>query len=201
MAMRVWIVSGLIVAAVVAGILAFGDGSRPEPEAPPTTLPPSPLTEQEVRTYLTVWPRINEVLGTVARAMGNPGGSGMNQRELGVRVRAAVDVILADHHLTQETWRMLRRRVEHAVDVVRWRTETAGRNKDLDQKILEKQKLLELAEGRSRKLLEADIQALQERRVDGGPALLQRDVELVRSFWRDLDAIAPARGSPSKKQK
>jgi len=201
MVMRVWVVSGLIVAAVVAGILVFSDGSRPEIDTPRTQpTAPSPLTEQEVRTYLTVWPQINEVLGVAVKAMGDPGAPGVNKKDLGERVRAAVEAILAQHHLNTETWGLLRRRVEHAVDVVRWRSETKGRNADLDGKILEKQRLLELAEGRSKKLLEADIEALQAQRVAGGPVLLQRDVELVQSFWRDLDAIAPTRGSPSKKQ-
>jgi len=86
MVMRVWVVSGLIVAAVVAGILVFSDGSRPEIDTPRTQpAAPSPLTEQEVRTYLTVWPQINEVLGVAVKAMGDPGAPGVNKKELGER--------------------------------------------------------------------------------------------------------------------
>ncbi|MHC4135867.1 MAG: hypothetical protein ACYTDU_11840 [Planctomycetota bacterium] len=196
--MRVWMVSGLVVALVVAGILVFGGGSSPDTEASPKRPPaPSPLTEQEVRTYIAVWPRINEVLASAIPVMAQ---GGVNEKELGQRVQAAVDAILVNHHLTQETWAKLQRRVEHAVDVVRWRAEAAGRNTDLDAQIQQKQALLELAKGKSRELLEADIKALEEKRVDKGPALLRRDVELVKSFWHDLNRITPARGSPPKKR-
>ena len=161
---------------------------------------PSPLTEDEVRAYIAVWPQINQVLAATLRPMdpGRPGG--VSQEELGQQVRAAVDAILLDHHLSQEGWAKLRRRVEHAVDIVRWRSESKERNAELDTRIQQKQALLELADGTAKEMLERDIAELEEQRVAKGPPLLRRDVDLVKSFWRDLDKITPARGSPPKKK-
>jgi hypothetical protein len=203
MRVRGWVVSGLIVAVVTAVILVLGGGS-PEvgpPKRPGQPQAPSPLSEQEVRTYLAVWPQINQVLAATLGPMGQRHETGLDEAELGRQVRAAVDAILLDHHLSQEGWSKLRNRVEHAVDVVRWRDEAKERNAGLDSRIQQKEALLELAEGKAKELLQKDIAALKEQRVAKGPPLLQRDVDLVRSFWADLDRITPARGSPPKDQK
>jgi hypothetical protein len=203
MRVRAWIVSGLLMAVVVAVVLAFwGDSPRAEP-ARPRGQPqaPSPLSEQEVRTYLAVWPQLNQVLAATLRPMGERHKTGLDEEELGRQVRAARDAILLDHHLSLEGWTKLANRVEHAVDVVRWRDEAKERNASLDAQIQQKEALLELTEGNQRELLKKDIAALEEKRVDQGPPLLQHDVELVRSFWADLDRITPARGSPPKDQK
>jgi hypothetical protein len=140
------------------------------------------------------------VLSATLRPMSQRDQGGVSQEELGRQVRAAVDAILLDHHLSQEGWAKLSRRVEHAVDVVRWRSESQERNADLDAQIQQKQALLDLAEGQAKAMLEADIAGLEEQRVANGPPLLRRDVELVKSFWKDLDKITPARGSPPKKK-
>ncbi|MHC4818396.1 MAG: hypothetical protein ACYTF8_10110 [Planctomycetota bacterium] len=199
--MRVWAISGLFVALLVAGILVFSDGPEPEIDrTPKRPAAPSPLTEKEVRTYIAVWPRINQVMAAAIPAMAPGADGGVDREELGRQVRAAIAVVLENNHLTQEGWNKLARRVEHAVDVVRWRAESAGRNADLDSQIQQKEALLQLAKGNARQPIEADIEALKEQRVDTGPALLRRDVELVKSFWNDLDRIAPARGSPPRKK-
>jgi hypothetical protein len=201
MGVRVWVASGLLVAGVVAGILAFGGsspGGGPKPRARPSA--PSPLAEQEVRTYLAVWPQINQVLAATLGPMSQQHKGSVDPQELGRQVRAAIDALLLEHHLSQDTWAKLRQRVEHAVDVVRWREETEGRHADLDAQIQQKQALLEHAKGKAKEMLEADIATLKERRVAEGPPLLQRDVDLVKSFWKDLDRITPARGSPPKKK-
>lgn len=199
--MRVWAVSGLIVALLVAGILVFTGGREPDPDrSPKRPPPPSPLTEQEVRTYIAVWPRIRQVMEAALPHMAPGDQAGVDRAELGRQVRAAVDVILENNHLTQEGWTRLARRVEHAVDVVRWRAEAKGRNADLDTRIQRKEELLAMAKGNARQPIEADIQALKEQRVDKGPRLLQRDVDLVKGFWHDLDRIVPARGSPPRKK-
>jgi len=201
MGVRVWVVSGLLVAAVVAGILAFrgsSPGGDPKPRARPAA--PSPLTEQEIRTYIAVWPQINRVLAATLRPMSERHQGGPDQEELGRRVRAAIDAILLDDHLSREAWAKLRRRVEHAVDVVRWRAESERRNADLETQIQQKEDLLELADGTAQAMLEADIAALKEKQVAKGPPLLRRDVDLIKSFWKDLDRITPARGSPPRKK-
>jgi hypothetical protein len=198
---RVWAVSGLFVALLVAGILVFTGGDAPEPDRSPKRPPaPSPLTEQEVRTYIAVWPQINQVMAAALPAMAPGSETGVDRAELGRQVRAAIAVVLENNHLTQEGWTRLARRVEHAVDVVRWRAEAKGRNADLDAQIQQKEELLVLAKGNARQPIEADIKALKEQRVDTGPRLLKHDVELVKGFWHDLDRIAPARGSPPRKK-
>lgn len=197
--MRVWVISGLLVTVLVVLVLVLTRDSAPEPRRPQRPPAPSPLTEQEVRTYIAVWPQINAVLAAAVPAMA-PGSEGVDRAELGRQVRAAIGVILENHHLTQESWSTLSRRVEHAVDVVRWRTEAATRNADLDTKIQQKEELLRLAKGKAREPIEADIRALKAQRADEGPALLKRDVDLVKGFWSDLDRIAPARGSPPQRK-
>lgn len=193
-------ISGLCVAVVVAAVLVFTKSPEPDPRRPQRPPPPSPLTEQEVRTYIAVWPRINEILAAALGPMA-PGSEGVDREELGRQIRAAIAVILENHHLTQEGWHKLSRRVEYAVDVVRWRAEAAGRNAELDTKIQQKEELLRLAKDEQREALEADIQSLQAQRRDPGPALRQPDVDLVKSFWSDLDRIVPTRGSPRKDEK
>jgi hypothetical protein len=198
---RVWAISGLLVALVVAGILVFRDGPSPKPDPAPQGRPavPSPLTEQEVRTYIAVWPQLNRIMADVVLKM-DPGRGGVNEEEMGRQAQAATEVVLVDHHLTHETWILLRRRVEHAVDVVRWREEGTERNTRLDAQIQQKESLLRLAKEESRAALEADIEALKAQRADLGPVLSQHDVALVKSFWKDLDRIVPPRGSPRKKR-
>ncbi len=196
--MRAWVFSGLFVAVVVAAVLILTKKPEPEPDRPKRPPAPSPLTEQEVRTYIAVGPQIYAVLAGAVPEMA-PGSEGVGREELGRQIRAAVGVILENNHLTQESWHKLSRRVEHAVDVVRWRAEAEARNADLDTRIQQKEALLRLAKGNARQPIEADIQALKDQRTDEGPPLRKRDVELVKSFWSDLDRIAPARGSPPKK--
>lgn len=192
-------ISGLLVTVLVVLVLVLTKSSEPEPRRPERPPAPSPLTEQEVRTYIAVGPQIYAVLAAAVPELA-PGSEGVDRAELGRQIRAAVGVILENNHLTHESWNRLSRRVEHAVDVVRWRAEAQERNADLDARIQQKEALLRFAKGKARQPIEADIQALKDQRADEGPALLKRDVDLVRSFWSDLERIVPARGSPPKKQ-
>ncbi|MHC4549619.1 MAG: hypothetical protein ACYTEZ_12675 [Planctomycetota bacterium] len=200
---RVWIVSALVVAAVVAGILIFTGGETPtggRRKGPP---PPSPLMEAEVRTYIAIQPKLLSALYQIAeevQAQRVERGGSFDQEYFARRSQAVRDAILAEHHVTPESWDRLRRRVEYAVDVLRWGDEAKQRNADLDVRIEQKEGLLELTTGKQRELLEADLEALRRQRAGEGPPLLPRDVELIKSFWSDLAQLAPRRGAPPKKE-
>ncbi len=195
--MRVWLFSALVVGAVVAGILIFdSDGPAGENGGKTAPAPPSRLSEKEVQTYLKVFPEVQAKLGEIAQDVmvrWSEEDAYPEDEEANRRAQSIVDVVLSKHHLNRKTFNLLRRRVEYAVDVVRWGEEADARNATLDGKIADREGLLEMAEEGTemRKQLEADLDQLRGQRASAGPPLHDEDRQLLRRYWNELNQVAP----------
>jgi len=195
---RVWIVSFLLVAGVVAGVLHVTRGDEPTKEPPPRAAPPrTPLQEGEVRAYLTVMPAVNAQNQANAAEFADiwqKTGQYPNDPAMAMRHRAAVETILQKHGYTTGTFQRLRERVEVVVDILRWESDATNREAEFDRRIKEREEMLESATGAVRTQIERDLAQLKERRKAAPPPLHESDRELVTRFWAQLDPLAPRVG-------
>jgi hypothetical protein len=199
---RVWLTCALATAAVVAAILVVTGRPDAKADGPGPPKPPPPLSEQEVRTYIEIQPQVRKMLGDLAmeyqreRVM-NDGN--VDDAAFQVRSQALVDALLERRHLTRETWDMVRRRVEYAVDVVRSGPELLQARPEIEEKIALKRALLaKLALEEERAMVEKEIKDLEALLEGQGPPLLDQDRDLIRQYWRALDEAVPPRGPPKK---
>jgi hypothetical protein len=202
---RVWLTCALATAVVVAAILVVTSKPAAKADDPAPPKPPSRLSEQEIRTYIEMQPEITRVLGEIVmefqreRVM-NEGNA--DEAAFKVKSQSAVDALLERRHLTRETWDVLRRRVEYAVDVVRSGTELEEARPEIEEKIGMKKALLpKLAREDERAMVEKEIKDLEALLEGRGPPLLDEDRDLLRQYWRSLDAAVPPRGPPTKSKK
>jgi hypothetical protein len=199
---RVWLTCALATAAVVVAVLLVTDRPDAEADGPPARRPASPLSEQEVRTYLEVMPRYTEVTGRVAleyqrQRQLNPGKP--DTGALAARVGGEIDALLEKRHLTRETWRTLEQRVEYVVNAVRGRQQFDEERAGMEERLAMKKALLGKLAPNDRAGVEEEIRNLETLLKEGGPPVLEQDVALVRQFWAALDAVVPTRGPPRKK--
>jgi hypothetical protein len=200
---RIWLVCALAVAGVVGLVLwlTAEDAVKPKPRRQP---PYSPLSEQEVRAYLEVSPRMIQLLGKAAEA--HVRRMAENRKEVpdpegDLQMQAEIDALLERNHLTRETWRRLSQRIEYAVNVVRGEAELEKSRAEIEEGIrLKKDLLTTLKEPEARKSVEAEIRAVEARLAGEGPLLAEQDRELIRGYWRDLDATVPHTGAPPKRE-
>jgi len=197
---RVWVVSGVLVAIAVAVYLGVTGEDPPRREGKPLPAPTRPLSEAEIRTYLKVWPKLNETLMGVAMRETQRKERGVSDPEAAAAAQAAIDAVFAKHHQTRASWQVLSQRIRYVVERVRWANDTETRNADLDKKIAEKEALLEPATDKGRALLEKDLETLREARAFQPPPIPASDLSLVKSFWADLDRHVPVTGTPRKRQ-
>ena len=193
-----WIVSILVVGAVVAAVLY----ATREDDVPPGTGPkaaplPAALTEHEVQSYLAVWPEVN------AQGQANANefvkiweatGKYPDDPAMGLRHRAAVEAILQKHGYTTGTFEVMRKRVERVVDVLRWEQDAPARQAEIDRRIREKEALRESLSGETRAQVEREIEQLKAQRDAGAPGLREKDRELATKYWERLDRIVPRLG-------
>ncbi len=197
---RVWLTCALVAAAVVAVVLVLT--SRPDAVAdgPKAPQAPPPLSEQEVRAYIDVMPQIQRMLGDIAVEFEIARRAGpVDAEAFGEKAQAQVDALLEKRHLTREMWERLSRRVEYGINAVRaaglLESERAGME---ERKRLKQELLKSLAREDERKLVEKEIREIEALLEGGGPALSDADRELLRQYWKPLDAAAPQVGPPPK---
>jgi chromosome segregation ATPase len=202
--MRPWIVSAVVVAIVAAGAIVFFDnggedggnktgGKRPVARQPA----PAPLTESEVRKYLEVMPQLNEMLGRIAREYEERRRAGQADEAFGTYSQQRITELLAQCHVTREQFDRLRRRVEGVVDAIREEKQLEARREELDRKIAEKKRHLEMVKDeKTRELLENDIAEFKRQQEMPAPPIRPADRELVKSFWRDLEKAVPRTAPP-----
>jgi len=196
--LRVWIVSGLVVALVVTAILYFTGDPAPGDTGPAARRPPSKaLTEAEVRRYLEIWPGINAILQKVAEQY-------IRQRtkeyEPKIDASGYVSDYLFQHNMTMADWDRLKDRVEYVVFAIRYRENRGEVDAGIRERIRQKETLLKAATGEMRKKLEADLEEERAKLEREPPPAHPEDLELVRSFWADLDPLVPEHGAPRRKQ-
>ncbi|MGH7163574.1 MAG: hypothetical protein ACREID_08820 [Planctomycetota bacterium] len=179
--MRAWVSSALAVGvAVAAYLLLTGDEPRSPGAPPPAAVP---LKEREVRDYLAVFPEFYARLGKAAQEF-DPARAPESQESYVADLARRHNMTVADLH-------RLRRRVEHAVESVRWDRSAGTRQANVRAAIQEKQILFDTAKGKTKETLQADLARLKAQLDAPGPAAPEADKELVRRFWTDLDALAP----------
>jgi len=201
---RVWLVCAIVVAAVVAAVLLLtSDGGEPQ-AGPRRPKPPSQLAESELRLYIDVTEEVMNVFRKyadlhTAEMIATQGN--VDEEALGRKSQVEIDTLLEKYHLTRETWRALSDRVEYAVNVIRAEETAPARVAEIEEQIALKRELLsKVTDPRDRAMIEEEIRAAEAQLSAGTMPLLDRDKELIRQYWRDLDRLAPRRGAPPKPQ-
>jgi len=201
---RVWLVSALVVAAVVALVLYFTSDVKTPHDGPHKLKPPSPLREADVRLYVDVMEEMMNLFRKyadmhTAEMIATQGN--VDEEALGQKSQVEFDTLLEKYHLTRATWKALSDRVEYAVNVVRAEETAETRKAEIEEQIALKQELLsKVTDPEDRATIEVEIRAAQAQLEAGTLPLLDRDKELIRQYWRDLDRLAPRRGAPPKPQ-
>jgi hypothetical protein len=199
--MRPWIVSAVVVAIVAGAVIYFLDrddettrgGKRPVAQQPRR----APLTEAEVRKYLEVMPQLNDMLGRIAREYEQLRLAGKTNEALGTYSQQRINELLAQCHVSRESFDRLRRRVEGVVDALVKEKQLAARREELDRKIAEKEQHLAMVKDeKTRELLQNDIAEYKRQREMPAPTIAPADRELVKSFWRDLEKAVPPTAPP-----
>lgn len=179
--LRVWVTSALLVAIAVGAVLYFTSGPDPEPPPPrPLRFVPDPLAEWEVRRYLEVFPELDRLLKEHASRLEDATG--------------AVHDLLARRSMTPGDWDVLWRRVEDAVNRVRAVDDWPQGSERLRETIAQRERMLADAQGATKEQLTKDVAFLKEALERGPPPVHPKELELLRSFWNDLDRIVPTVG-------
>ena len=199
---RVWLTCAVVTAAVVAVVLVLTNRPAAEADGPRAPKAPPPLSEQEVRAYIDINPQITHILGDVARrfqATRRPGDA--TDDALGMQAQAQVAALLERRHLSPEAWERLQRRVEYAINAVRAQDQLENERGAMEERKRMKEALLgNLAREDEKEMVRKEIAELEALLEGRGPALSDRDRELIRQYWKALDAAAPGVGPPQKPQ-
>jgi hypothetical protein len=181
---------------VVAVALVLTNRPPAEANGPKGPRAPAALTEQEVRAYIEIAPDIQRKLGDVAAQYEIARRQGQVDAEaLGMQAAAHVDALLERRHLTRESWERLSKRVEYAVNAVRAAEELERERPGMEERLhLKKELLKRLAREDERKRVEQEIRELEALLEGGGPLLLDQDRELIRQYWKAVNAAAPQVG-------
>lgn len=191
---RVWLTCALAAAAVVAVVLVLTSRPAAEADGPKAPRAPAPLSEQEVRTYIIVMPQLTNLLRDIAVKFQIARRAGPVDPDA-FGGEAEVDALLERHHLTRETWQQLSRRVEYGVNAVRAADQLEGERDGMEErKRLKEALLVKLAREDERKEVEKEIREIEALLEGGGPPLSEEDRELIRQYWKALDAAAPQVG-------
>lgn len=210
--MRPWIVSFVVVALCVGTVLwvwrddaADRRAREPVPGAGSDT-PAGParpiLTENDVRAYLDVYARVQDSLGRSVQEAARS-GQAMDGERFGAEMSANVASWLKPYHLSLADWDGLRERVGFVVDCERWERDRPERERQLRETIETKKAALEAATtDTERETLRREIERFEGQFGAKAGPVADADLELVRSFWAELDRVAPRtalqRGSGSR---
>jgi len=182
--LRAWIVSFLLVAAVVAATLWYlgrrDEGSKPVGPPPVRQV----LDVRSVEDYIRIQPEIDRILqrSIADGSISTPEGGAAN--------RDAVYAVLRKHGYDEGSWDRARRRVEDAVVALRADKQRPERLAEIDREIGVKVAALDGASDSVREQLEKDLarlRAMKDERV----AIHEADRAIMERYWTDLDRIAP----------
>lgn len=179
--LRVWVLSALLVGAVVAGFLYFEPGGGTEGRR--TAPPPKDLTDREIRVYIAVFTPLYAQLHQVAVdfAQGRPTAD----------TQALVDRLARENKVTRDELEEIRNRVNGAVEAIRWEMGYKEWKARLEAEIEEKRRQAAMTGGDTRKVLDADLRQLEGMRDAKGPWISERSRVLVQSYWAQLDSLVP----------
>jgi hypothetical protein len=196
---RVWLTCFVVTALVVGGVIVF-QNRAPKADGAQLREAPTPLTEDEIRTYIAVMPEIQRILqdvGAEVQAERRRTGGQFDEAAFGVKSRSAVDALLEKYHLTEETWDKLSKRVEYVVEAIRFVEEREEARPRIEEQITMKKALLaNLGKKEDRDQLEKEIEGLEKSLTYEGPPVRQADIDLARQYWRTLDPACPRRTPP-----
>lgn len=181
---RPWIVSFVLVALVVAGILYFTqDSGEPGGPAEPKTEPTKAqsLTTNDVLKYLEVYPEVDSAMFAIAQ-------SGNRDPQA---VPTAIRPILAKHSLSMESWNQLWRRVEDVVNSIRAEQSNPERLQKINRILDSKRSALAATDGELKKRIEQDIKGLEAERDREIVKIHPTDREVVMRYWDQLNRMAP----------
>ena len=196
--MRPWMLSLIATVLVVGGALALypRDRERPPGGRRPTVPGALPLTEADVRTFIEVQPRmLNIFRGASAHVVAMlKNGSTMEeaQAELQPLIELEQLKILVEYHRDLKWYEFASARISMAVKVLRFEDPNDKTRKKLEKAIRQEERLYKHAVDEKLKRAHADkIDALKRELRDWPHQAPERDKQLVRSFWEDLNDLVP----------
>jgi hypothetical protein len=193
---RHWLIPLLVVGLVAAVVLYVtadsGSGAAQTTGGASDPVPARPtLADGEVRAYIAIWPRLKDLGAQIAPEVAKAAAEGrtFDGQAARERLRAKRNALMKAHHLSPADWDDLRRRVEHVVAAIRWENERPEREQGLAEAIAEKEAMLPGAEKTHRKQIEFEIERLRAQLDAPGPELAEADLNLIRSYWAQLDPM------------
>lgn len=179
--MRPWIVSFLIVAIAVGGVLFMWPADKGGQTDDDGKVAPAiqVLTRQSVENYIVIQPQIDLI---VISSMNNPNAGNAN--------REKIFALLQKHGYTRQSWDRTRRYIEDSVVLMRQAQRKPEREAELAEQIKMKKAALDGASDKMRAQLEKELATLRKL-LEEGTIIHEADRTIMERYWADLDRIAP----------
>lgn len=184
---RLWFVTAVVVAAAVAATLWLTDGKEEGGSARAVRGAPPALRDADLRVYIEAAPLEYEWVAKIrdAHQRGDP------IEPLRARMESELHAVALKHQRSREDLYEIRRRVETAVDAIRFERNVGGHRATLEARMQECERQLQGAEGEFRVAMEKQRDLYREqirRRIEASP---EPDKQLVLTYWDTLDTIVP----------
>lgn len=179
--------TAVVVAAAVAAILLLRDKKDGGGGAGAVRRPRPALRDADLRVYIEAAPLEYEWVAKIrdAHQRGEP------VEPLRNRMESELHAVALKHERSREDLYEIRRRVETAVDAIRFERNVGGHRATLEARVKECERQLEGAEGEFRVEMEKQRDLYREqirRRIEASP---EAEKQLVLTYWDTLDAIVP----------
>lgn len=179
--MRPWIVSFLIVAIAVGGVLSMWPEDKGAQKDDDAKIAPGVqvLDRQSVENYIVIQPQIDLI---VIGSMNNPNAGTAN--------REKIFALLQKHGYTRQSWDRTRRLIEDSVLLMRRSEREPEINAELQKQIKMKEAALDGSSDKMRAQLESELANLRKL-LEEGTIIHAADRTIMERYWTDLDRIAP----------
>jgi hypothetical protein len=184
---RLWFGTSVVVAAAVAATLLLTDRAKGRGGAGAVARPPPALRDADLRVYIEAAPLQYEWVAKMRDAHLR----GEALEPLRDRMEAELHAVALKHQRSRDDLHEIRRRVEAAVDAIRFERNVGGHRATLEARMKECERQLEGARGEFRVEMEKQRDLYREqirRRIE---AASPADKALVLTYWDTLDAIVP----------
>jgi hypothetical protein len=179
--MRPWVISFLIVALAVGGVLYLWPGDKGGQADGDSKVAPAvqALTRESVESYIVIQPQIDLI---VIGSMNNPNAGPAN--------REKIFALLQRHGHTDKSYDRMRRLIEDSVVLMRRAQREPEIEAELEKQIKMKEAALDGSSDKMRAQLESELAKLRQL-LEEGTIIHEADRTLMERYWADLDRIAP----------